>query len=194
MGETQDGRSEVPAELLAYREQIEAVKREARELLNGLSEEECVWQPSPQSWSIAQCLEHLNVTARHYLPAINEAINEARAAGHLSSGPFRYGWFESWFARSIEPPPRRRIRAPRRFVPPPDRPISEIRSSFFATQERLLELLQRAEGVDLARAQVVSPIFRLLKFSLGRVFTILVAHERRHLWQAAEVRKSLPGR
>ncbi len=188
-----EGRQMHP-ELQSLCEQIEAVRREAETVLDGLTEEECAWQPTARSWSISQCFEHLNVIARHYLPVINQSINEARAAGLTGAGPYRYGWLENWLANSMEPPPRRRFRAPRRYVPPPDRPLAEIRSSFFATQERLLELLQRADGVDLGRARVSLPGIMALRFSLGRVLALLLAHERRHLWQAAGIRNSLKDR
>ena len=41
-----------------------------------------------------------------------------------------------------------------------------------------------AKGVDLGRARVRSPFFRLLRTSADESFRILLAHNRRHLWQA----------
>lgn len=168
-------------------EQIERIREEAKALVEGLSEAQCAWQPAPDRWSIAQCLEHLNATARNYLPVIHASINDARAQGWLAEGPFRRGWFERFFLSMVEPPPRRRIPAPRRFLPPPDRPMAEIWPSFLTFQDRLQELMTWANGVDLRRARVVSPALRLLRFSLGGSFALMTAHERRHLWQIRRI-------
>ena len=178
-------------ELQELYDQVEAIKREAEEMVKGLTEEQCAWQPTPQRWSIAQCIEHLNVTARMYFPMVHESINQARAQGWLGAGPFKYGWLVNWFVRATEPPPKRRFKAPRRFVPPPDRPMSEIWPSFLAFQERFRELIVRANGVDLARARVQSPAFKFLTFPLGRALALTTAHERRHLWQARQVLEEL---
>ena len=57
------------------------------------------------------------------------------------------------------------------------------------TRDRLLELLRRADGVDISRAKVTSPLSKLLKLRIGAAFAILAAHGRRHLWQARQVRR-----
>lgn len=178
-------------ELQGYCEKIDAIRREMAAIVDGLTEEQCAWQPVPQQWSIAQCLEHLNATARNYFPVIHDSINDARARGSLGTGPFRHGWLSGWFVKLNSPPPKFRIPAPRRFYPPPDRPMSEIWPSFLAFQDRLRELIRHADGVDLARARVRSPVLGVLKFSLGRTFAFIIAHEERHLWQIRRIRETV---
>jgi hypothetical protein len=45
---------------------------DADALVATLSDEQFAWQPAPNAWSIAQCIDHLNVTARLYLPLLDE--------------------------------------------------------------------------------------------------------------------------
>jgi hypothetical protein len=52
--------------------------------------------------------------------------------------------------------------------------------------------MERAEGLDLARIKVATPISRFLKISLGAMFEQAAAHERRHIEQARRVREKLP--
>ena len=52
--------------------------------------------------------------------------------------------------------------------------------------------MERAEGLDLARIKVATPISRFLKMSLGAMFEQAAAHERRHIEQARRVREKLP--
>jgi hypothetical protein len=51
--------------------------------------------------------------------------------------------------------------------------------------------VRQANGLDLSRVRVVSPLTSLMRMSLGQCFGLLAAHERRHLWQAARVREEL---
>jgi hypothetical protein len=52
--------------------------------------------------------------------------------------------------------------------------------------------LERADGLDLRRIKVATPISRFLKMSLGMMFAQAAAHEQRHLMQARRVREQLP--
>ena len=45
-----------------------------------------------------------------------------------------------------------------------------------------------ADGLDLRRVKVVTPISRWVKLSLGMAFAQTAAHERRHLEQSRRVR------
>lgn len=181
-------REELNSELQGYYDKVEEVRREARGLVERLTEEQCAWQAAPNRWSIAQCLEHLNATARNYFPLVNNTINDARSRGLLSRGPYRHGWLGRVYAGMVPPPPKIRIPSPRRFVPPPDRPMSEIWPSFLNFQDRLQELIVHANGVDLGRATVPSPVSSLIRISLGSTLAIIVGHEQRHLWQANQIR------
>jgi hypothetical protein len=140
---------------------------------------------------MAQCFEHLNATAREFMPAIDRAMADARARGLTGSGPFVYSMFERLFLRATEPPPRLRMPAPRVLKPAPDRPMTAVLGEFTQWQDRLGERIRLADGLDLQRVRGRSPAFPLFTWSLGSLFAITLAHERRHLWQAREVRKAL---
>jgi hypothetical protein len=180
--------SSLVPELQGYHRQVEAIQDDASDLMNDVTEAQFNWRPGPDRWSIAECLEHLNITARLYFPVINEKITEALMRGLKSQGPFRHGWFGKFFLRTAEPPAKIRVKTPRRFVPPSDRPMSEVWPEFMTFQERLIELISRANGVDLARIKVQIPATKLIKLSLGQSFGLVAAHERRHLWQARQVK------
>ena len=184
------------AELEDYRRQFEAIKREAGELLAKLTEGQFNWRPGPGQWSIADCLSHLNVTGRLYLPVIEEGIRRGRARQLLGRGPFRHGFLGNWFVRTVEPPVKLKVKAPRRFAPAPDQMLAEVAPEFMALQEEWLRCVGEADGVDLGRVKVQSPATKLLRLTLGQSLALMAAHERRHLWQARRVKEgfeTLPG-
>ena len=65
---------ELIAVLQEYYRQVEGIKEDAIYLARGLSEPQFNWRPSPEKWSIGECLEHLNVTARLYWPIIAASV------------------------------------------------------------------------------------------------------------------------
>ena len=170
--------------LREYYRQVEEIKRVAEDLVEGLSEEQFNWRQGPEKWSINECLEHLNVSARLYLSVLADAVSGARIQGWFSKGPYKHTWLGPLMVRSMEPPVRIKFKSPRRFTPPPDIPMSQVVPQFMAFQDRLLGLIRDANGVDLGRPRVQPPGNRLIKLTLGEGIALMTAHERRHLWQA----------
>jgi len=169
--------------------QLDEIDADADKLIAGLTEDQFHWSPVASRWSIAQCLVHLNIMGRRYLPALDETIERANAENLASRGPFRYGFVERWIAHATEPPPGIRLRTPSSARPPDDQPIVGVSVNFRLVQDELRKRIRAANGLDLARAKVTSPFVKSLKMGLGPCFAFLLAHERRHLWQGWQVRK-----
>lgn len=171
-------------EIEAFRTEFERLSTEADALVAPLSEAQFTWQPAPGAWSVAECIDHLNVTARLYLPKLDEAIADAIRRGRYAEGPFSYNWIGRFVVSSMEPPARVRMKAPKPFQPPPTRARREIMAAFRAYQVQFIDRLRQANGLDLASAKVTSPASRWIPLPLGSGFALVAAHERRHLWQA----------
>ena len=169
--------------------QFKDARTRAAALITPLSHAQFNLRPRPQSWSIAECIDHLLVSARVVQARMRPAIDEGHANGFTSQGPFRYGWFSRWFEAEMEPPPRRRLKAPAALaiVPGSDHDAAAALRAFHETGEGWLELLDLSLGLDLVRIKMASPANRLFRFPLGAYFRINAAHERRHLWQAEQV-------
>jgi len=174
-----------------YQHQVTAIERDVQDVAGGLIVAELNWRPAQTGWSIGECIEHLNLMGRCFLRAIETAIDEAFAQSWRDSGPFHYGRFETWWVRQVEPEAKIRFNTPKPFIPAPgiyDRTAVE---EFLMIQRELLDLRDRADGIDLTKPKVRLPSPRFLKLSLGQTFALVLAHERRHLWQAWEVREKL---
>ena len=169
--------------------QFRLIKSDANTLIAGLSQPAFNWHRESAAWSIGQCLEHLNVTARAYLPRLDESIERARRQRCLGPGPYRYGRLQMWFVQSMEPPVKRRFTASKVFRPQSVQlPLAETLNAFLSCQDEIAVRLQGARAIDLRRATVRSPVIPLVRFSLGIAFAMIAAHERRHMWQARQVR------
>lgn len=162
--------------------------RKAEALTRDLSDERFNWRPDGRSWSIAQCLDHLNVASRVYLVPIREALQEARKAGAVRKAPIRPGFFGRWFVANLEPPPKRRLPAPKKIVPAASKDKAEVMAEWQRAQDQVRDLLREAAGLDLNRTRFVNPFISLIRFSAGTGFQVIAAHQRRHLWQAEQVK------
>ena len=180
--------SELTPELAELDRQFTALKAESSELVNGLKESQFNWRPDPRSWSMAECLLHLNIVGDRYVHVLEKTLAEARTRGLVGPGPFGYGWLGKWILANTEPPPKRKFKAPRSFTPAYGQPITAVMPTFLHLQGQLALQLEQANGLDLARVKVPAPGMGPVRFNLQLTFAWIAAHERRHLWQARQVR------
>ena len=182
----------LPADLQEILSALDENDRRAGELVQDLDDERFNWRPDEKSWSIAQCLDHLNVAGRVYVVPMQEALEEARRKGAERRGPIQPGFFGRWFVASLEPPPKRRLPAPKKIVPAARKGLAEVMADWRRAQTGVRDLLGEAAGLDLNRTRFVNPFISVIRFSVGTGFQVITSHERRHLWQAANVRAN-PG-
>jgi len=180
--------SELAPELAELHRQFAALKADACELVNGLSESQFNWRPDPRSWSMAECLLHLNIVGDRYVHVLEKTLAAARARALVGQGPFGCGWLGKWLLANTEPPPKRKFKAPRSFTPAYGQPITAVLPTFLHLQEQLALQLEQANGLDLARVRVPAPAYEPVKLNLHVTFAWIASHERRHLWQARQVR------
>lgn len=174
-------------ELESLRIEYNDILARADAIFSSVSAAEFQRPPQPGAWSIAECFDHLNKTDRMYAGRIADAIAKGKRERIVSAGPFRYSWLQRYFVRKTEPPVAFRVRAPKTFAPAAQADLQQCAAEFRKWNRELVRLTEEAEGLDLKRIQVPSPVAEWLKWSLGIVFHICAAHDRRHLYQARQV-------
>ncbi|MEI9977364.1 MAG: DinB family protein [Ignavibacteriota bacterium] len=180
------------SDIEAYRSQFEKIRQQAREVAGNLNEARFNWRPGPGEWSIEECLAHLTMVGQWEVRAIEQAIDAGKRRGITGQGPFEYGPINRFVVYQTEPPVRSPLPTSRHFVPLHGQPLTAVMPTFDHVQSQLIVLLQRADGLDLRRVKVATPMSRFLRLSLGAMFAQIAAHERRHLDQAWRVREKLP--
>ena len=176
-------------DLARFGRELEAVHRDAAELLGGLSHAQLAWRPEAGGWSAGENACHLRTVNTLYLGAIDKSISEARARGQTGFGGYKPGLLGGFMAKLLEPPVKRRFKSPAVFRPAADAHdwCAEV-DGYLATHDGLEERLHHAGGISLARARVVSPASRLVRVNLGDAFALVLAHVRRHLAQIRALR------
>ena len=172
-------------ERLVY--QLKVVRQEAEGLVVGMTSEQLNWRPEPNRWSVLECFGHLNATNRKMVERIEEGVRYGRQASLLSEGPFSYGFLARFFHRMMEPPVKRRFKAPAAFQSVPGQAWDRIEADWKTAHDRLDDLLLQSNGLDLVRIKTKSPASNWISYPLGIAFWIQSAHDRRHLWQARQI-------
>jgi len=166
--------------------EIEAILRDARAVLDGLTPEQANLQPEPGHWSVAQNIAHVTRTTVPYLERIEAALKSPS-----QNGPIRPGILAALLERVMEPPPRMRVKTFRRLEPPERVDVATALAEFDAAHHRLGQLLQGAGEADFVRTHFQSPYMPLMRVRVDQGVRVVLAHSRRHLWQARKVRRTL---
>ena len=159
-----------------------------------LSEEAFNWKPDASSWSVGECVVHLNKISKGYLGPLEAA---AAAEAPRGEGPFTYGWLTRTFIKAGSPGSRP-LRTGGAMKPPAAEgtrsAIDKARAlaRYDEDTARYLKAVGAADGLDLRRIKVRSPFLPVARFDLGGLFEALGLHALRHVQQAERVTR-MPG-
>ncbi|HJY64255.1 MAG TPA: DinB family protein [Ignavibacteria bacterium] len=185
------GDKDLAKELKDLVNQFESSKHELKDLLDGIDETNFNKHPAPSGWSVAECVDHLIITGKDYTRQIENGLKKAERKKLLFKGRYKFSWIGKSFIKNIEPPVRRRFKVPARWTPEKNLPLQKIKDEYLALQDRYIELLNRSGGLDIMKVKLPSPATSLLRFSIYEMFHVNAAHQRRHLWQAKNVKKAI---
>jgi hypothetical protein len=134
----------------------------------------------PESWSVLECLEHLNRYARYYLPVFTRALAQPDRPDPAAA--IRYSWLGRKSLDIVRP--GKQHKTVKHMNPAGSQLSRAVLTEFLAHQAALLTLLETAATADLNRKAVPVEFFRLLKLRTGEALEFVVRHEQRHLQQA----------
>lgn len=181
----------VPELLESMTRDVKAVNSYAETELTGLSEEVLNWKPTPKQWSIQECLAHLNIFSRHYLPLHAKGMAKSNKPASQTLSP---GFLGEKLTRSMKPLPDGTIPSPMATLKmfDPTRPKNQnpqALDEFLKHQQTLLQQLQQAKDHNLNSIRITSTLGPIIRFKLGDSFRFVIAHEERHILQIKKVLK-----
>ncbi len=142
-------------------------------------------RPGPDQWSVAECLIHLNMTSRAFLPLIEDAIRRGRDQGLFGGKRERMDLVGRllWWIATLRVP----IKTTEAFVPARNQARDAVVSEFDALQNQLIGRLGNAAELALTKLRITSPFDPRLKYNLYSCLRLIPAHQRQHLTQAEAV-------
>jgi hypothetical protein len=186
---TQPGKSAF--QLASLLEQFQCATREAKKLVLGRAACELTRRLEPESWSTAECLDHIARTTSSFLPAISRAV--ATAPKLTAKRPLRTGTVALLLIRNLEPPYRLRYKVIPQLVPQ-QTDFDAAWSAFEQSQSRLSETVCSAAGLAIDKVKVPRPACAHVTYNVYGALRMLAAHQRRHLWQVQQILRALDGK
>ena len=182
--------AEAGLQLDALLGEYEEVRRRAGAIFAGCTADQLLKRPAEKRWSAAECVEHLNITNRAYLPRISEALRTLREKNVSSTEAFRLDWNARLLKYWLEPPSRLRLRTGAAFQPLHAHDPTGVLSGFQSLNGELEDKLAAARGLALDAEKIRSPFAENMRYSVYSAFVLIAAHNRRHLWQAENALKA----
>jgi DinB family protein len=168
-------------------DEAEAIARDAKTLFGHLNPQQLNWKPAHDSWSVAQCLDHLISANREYYPAFDRILKGEYRKTFLHGMPFLPSLFGRVMIKVVSPDSERKFKAPGASRPSSSSIDPIIVDRFIVHQRETLAMIRSLEGRGPAGIIITSPFAGMVVYSLLDAFRIVVAHERRHFAQARRV-------
>ena len=140
------------------------------------------WKQNPESWSVLECIEHLNRYGDFYIPEITNKIQHSK---YKSTEIFKSSWLGNYFSKSVAYNKDLNKMKTFKSMNPLNSDLDiQTLEKFINQQHQIITLLDKAKNVNLDKTKTAISISRLIKLRLGDTFRVLIFHNERHIKQA----------
>lgn len=169
--------------------ELESITKENIQIIQenyaSLSFEELNQKPSPEKWSIGECLQHLVCYGNFYLPAMEKSLKNYKGNSSPNSD-FKTGYFGNKFAEMLryKEVGMKKMKAPKIEVLSFSEVDKNIIELFLHQQQRHLELLEKTKAVKMEKVKVPIALTKLIKTKIGDTLRFTIYHNQRHIIQS----------
>ena len=169
-------------------------KDKARFEFSTISSEQLNWKPSPESWSIVQCLDHLVASHTSYFPVLKKIVE----------GTYKMSFWERYspftgicgriFKSRLQEQVKKKMVAPKKIQPSASNMKIEWIEQYYKSLDSFLEHISNCRNINIDKIIITSPFIPIVTYSLRDTIQFLIQHEHRHINQAIRVKsnKSFP--
>jgi hypothetical protein len=165
--------------------EFESVSEDVKRSFGDLSPEQLNWRPGPDSWSVAQCLDHLIKSNEEFYPELDS----------LATGTRRNTLWQNWsplsgiagsFLVSTLKKDGNKVKTNQKMTPPSS-VESDIIDRFLRHQAEFTAKIRSTEGTDWRKVILTSPFVKIMTYRMDVGLQALIEHEKRHVRQAKRV-------
>ncbi len=148
-----------------------------------LNSEQLNRKSHPNSWSIAQCLEHLIISNEKYFPVFENIIASKHKMTFWEKNNPLTSYTGKQMIKTLGPIVTKKFQSPKLFLPSQSTIRNSIVLDFVLHQEKLKKIVDALNDSKFDKIIITSPVAALLTLNLRDALQILVVHEERHLLQ-----------
>ena len=149
--------------------------------------------PGSKKWSVAECIQHLNLTLKIYVPQLVSGVqNKHQFIGQKEN--FTPSFIGKLAVNSMAPKENNEI--PRKMktfkiLKPKELEYNkqEVLDIFLGYQNDIISIIEGTDNMNLEKPKIVTAAGSILKMRFGDALHFMVAHNQRHVLQAQNVLK-----
>jgi hypothetical protein len=165
--------------------EFESVSKDVQDSFGPLTPEQLNWKPRSESWSVAQCLDHLIKSNEEFFPEFDKVAAGTRKNSFWESISPLSGTAGK-FLVSVLQKDDKRVKTNQKMTPPSDI-AADIVEAFLKHQKALAGKVESIRDAEWDKIVVTSPFMKLMTYRLSSGLQALVEHEKRHVRQAKRV-------
>ncbi|MGL4631893.1 MAG: DinB family protein [Leadbetterella sp.] len=147
------------------------------------------FKENPNSWSILECIQHLNLYGTYYLPLIEKKTNDSK---NPFDNQYKSGFLGHFILEKIKlRSETSKMKALKNMIPNNSNLSKTEIETCIQQQHLLLELLKKSEHKNWNKIRIPTSISPLLRLKLGDTFQFLVYHMERHLNQIYRIKTNI---
>ncbi|MFK7932707.1 MAG: DinB family protein [Saprospiraceae bacterium] len=154
-----------------------------------LSNAELNARTAPDSWSVLECMEHLNRYGDYYLAEMRKQMDGSNRPATVE---FKSNWLGNYFAGVMLPREKpNKMNSPKNMNPHGSQLDKKVVETFIKQQKETLKLLAVAREKNLTKVTTGITLTQWIRIRLGDTFRVVVYHNVRHVLQMERVLKEL---
>jgi hypothetical protein len=165
--------------------QLKSVSEDIKKSFDGLSSEQLNWKPAPESWSIAQCLDHLIKSNEEFYPELDKLADGTRKNTFWQSWSPLSGIAGSFLVSTLKKDSQK-VKTNEKMTPPSDIE-GDIVERFLRHQDVFADKLRLTGGAEWRKVVLTSPFVKIMTYRMDVGLQALIEHEKRHVRQAKRV-------
>ena len=168
--------------------ELERIANDSVNKFGSLSTVQLNWKPGEQTWSVAQCFDHLITSHSLYFSVLSRLANGDMSQTFWERRSPMGSFFGNFLIRSLDPKNTKKMKTTTKGKPTASFIDGRVIDRFRAHQVDLIEHLRSIpSGLDLAAFKITSPLMGFVTYPIGDVVTFLPMHCQRHFNQAERV-------
>lgn len=145
------------------------------------------WQPNERSWSIAQCIAHLNAYYRYYLPVFSGKISNTRfqeTTAFFSSSPLGIAVYRSVKLGKVNNV-KRKLKSTKDYNPLINTSLSteNVIEEYSTHTDEFIRVLNESATINMRKTKCPLSLRPVVKLNLGDALIFMAYHNERHVEQ-----------
>lgn len=157
-----------------------------------LTYEQLITKPSPEKWSVGECLQHLVAYGNYYLSAMENSVAK-NGYPPANRDYFKPSYVGNKFAEMLryKETGMKKMKSPTIKTLVFNKVDENIVAVFIKQQEKHLAILDKTAPLRLEKVKVPVALTKLIKTSIGDTLRFSIYHNERHIIQSQNVYNQL---